>query len=172
MIVDSGATRHFSPNLDNFTNCSEIPPAPICMADGRSFSAISKGDYNTHFPMGANKKLTRTTLLNTYYSPHMVFTLISVSTLNHAGYSVHVENANCMIITPKPTCKTIAIFLMVRGLYHTSQSAKITSLAESAYLASSKITVYQLHKLMGHADQNILKRAVKELVATGNVTGF
>ncbi|KAJ6624487.1 hypothetical protein B0H10DRAFT_1673962, partial [Mycena sp. CBHHK59/15] len=42
MIVDGGATRHFSPDLDNFTNFKEIPQVPIRAADGRSFSATGK----------------------------------------------------------------------------------------------------------------------------------
>ncbi|KAJ7446667.1 hypothetical protein FB451DRAFT_940928, partial [Mycena latifolia] len=44
MIVDSGATRHFSPNRANFTNFREISPVPIRAADGRSFNATRKGD--------------------------------------------------------------------------------------------------------------------------------
>lgn len=80
----------------------------------------------------------------------MAFTLISVSTLDRAGYAVHIEDANCTIATPKPKRKTIAIFPMVRGL------------------ASDKITLFQLHTLMGHADQNALKHAVK----AGTITGI
>ncbi|KAJ6544450.1 hypothetical protein B0H19DRAFT_851664, partial [Mycena capillaripes] len=43
MIVDSGSTRHFSPDRAKFITFHEIPPVPIRAADGRTFSATAKG---------------------------------------------------------------------------------------------------------------------------------
>ncbi|KAJ7938038.1 hypothetical protein B0H13DRAFT_2302126 [Mycena leptocephala] len=44
MIVNSGASRRFSPDRDNFRNFVDIDPVPIRAADGRSFSATGKGE--------------------------------------------------------------------------------------------------------------------------------
>ncbi|KAF8186555.1 hypothetical protein K438DRAFT_1596392, partial [Mycena galopus ATCC 62051] len=44
ILVDAGATRHFSPDRDSFINFVEIPPIPIRAADGRTFSATGRGD--------------------------------------------------------------------------------------------------------------------------------
>ncbi|KAJ6623284.1 hypothetical protein B0H10DRAFT_1786698 [Mycena sp. CBHHK59/15] len=107
MIIDSSTTCHFSPDRENFTNFLEIPPIPIHAADSCTFSAIGKGDYKTQFPMGAKQKPTRVVLQNTYYAPNMAFTLISVSTLNHAGYSLHIKDASCAINTLKPQRRMI-----------------------------------------------------------------
>ncbi|KAJ6536211.1 hypothetical protein B0H19DRAFT_1003954, partial [Mycena capillaripes] len=44
ILIDAGATRHFSPDRSSFLNFEEIPPVPIRAADGRTFSATGRGD--------------------------------------------------------------------------------------------------------------------------------
>ncbi|KAJ7124497.1 hypothetical protein C8R44DRAFT_620068, partial [Mycena epipterygia] len=44
ILIDAGATRHFSPDHSSFLNFEEIPPVPIRAADGRTFSATGRGD--------------------------------------------------------------------------------------------------------------------------------
>ncbi|KAF7334060.1 Retrovirus-related Pol polyprotein from transposon TNT 1-94 [Mycena venus] len=170
MIVDSGATRHFSPDRAKFITFKEIPPVPIRAADGRSFSATGKGSYQTFFPMGPGQRPTRATLLNTYYSPHMAYTLISVSTLDRAGFAVHVSDGKCLFRSPNPARKPVAIFPIIRGLYRavSSATAPVTSpIIEATYLASRTVTISELHRRMGHINHDDLRAAVK----AGTITG-
>ncbi|KAJ4476475.1 hypothetical protein C8J55DRAFT_408103, partial [Lentinula edodes] len=43
-VVDTGATRHFSPIQSNFKNLVRIAPSPVTAADGRSFVVTAQGD--------------------------------------------------------------------------------------------------------------------------------
>ncbi|KAJ3804703.1 hypothetical protein F5876DRAFT_53028, partial [Lentinula aff. lateritia] len=89
--------RHFSPVQSNFKNLVRIAPSPVTAADGRSFVVTARGDYMTSLPMGPGKKPTPIVLSNTYYSPSLAFTLISVSCMDKAGFSLTIEDGNCTI---------------------------------------------------------------------------
>ncbi|KAJ4499735.1 hypothetical protein C8R41DRAFT_726147, partial [Lentinula lateritia] len=43
-VIDTGATRHFSPIQSNFKNLVRIAPSPVTAADGRSFVVTARGD--------------------------------------------------------------------------------------------------------------------------------
>ncbi|KAJ3713779.1 hypothetical protein C8R42DRAFT_558675, partial [Lentinula raphanica] len=43
-IIDSGASSHFTPDRKALVRYVEIEPEPICAADGRTFTAVGKGD--------------------------------------------------------------------------------------------------------------------------------
>ena len=75
-ILDSGASRHFSPHWFKFLNFEAIN-RQIKTADGHTFRAVGKGDVPLTLPNG---KLTMSVLLkDCMYAPEMAFTLISVS---------------------------------------------------------------------------------------------
>ncbi len=116
-LIDIGASHHFSSARSKMINFMNIKPTPICTAGGHSFDAIGRGDYITYLPMGHGKPATKVTLFNTYYSPHLVFMLISVSCLDTAGYSLTVEDGNSYTKTPKPDRHVIGIVPKVNGLY-------------------------------------------------------
>ncbi|KAF7367236.1 Retrovirus-related Pol polyprotein from transposon TNT 1-94 [Mycena sanguinolenta] len=170
MIIDTGATRHFTPDRANFITFSEISPVPIRAADGRSFHATGKGSYRTYLPMGPGKRPTRATLANTYYSPNMVYTLISVSTLDRAGFACIAADGKCEIKYPKPGRNTIANFPIIRGLYRATNSESAEAAytqVETSYLASKMITISEFHRRMGHVNHDDLLAAVK----AGTITG-
>ena len=100
-ILDSGASRHFSPDRPKFLNYQELTnPEPIRAVDGRTFSVLGKGDLQIYLPNG-NQKLTLITLKNVFYSPHMAFTLISVSCVDRAGFSLFIKGGMCIMHGPK-----------------------------------------------------------------------
>ena len=55
VILDSGASQHFSPNCSKLINYTEINPEPIKAADGHTFNALRKGDMNVKLPSGNQK---------------------------------------------------------------------------------------------------------------------
>ncbi|KAF8833827.1 hypothetical protein BDN67DRAFT_868226, partial [Paxillus ammoniavirescens] len=51
-IVDSGASSHFCPNREKFTNFTAIQPKPIRIADGHTLHATGRGNILIQLPNG------------------------------------------------------------------------------------------------------------------------
>ena len=159
-IVDSGASRHFSPDRSKFVNYEEfINSEPIRAADGRTFSALGKGDLKIYLPNG-NQKPTPITLKNVLYSPHMAFTLISVSCVDRAGFSLFIKGGNCIIRSP--TSKIIGTIPENRGLYRIADTS-----AHTANVAVKQISINELHRRMGHVNHEDLRQMVEKRMVTG-----
>src|SRR5271168_1689294 len=71
------------------------------------------GDLKMDLPNGL--KTTQTIFKNAIHSPEMVFTLISISQLDKAGYQVNFKKGMCTILNPK--VQTIATIPHSDGLY-------------------------------------------------------
>ncbi len=157
-IVDTGASNHFTGYRERFNNFTPIKPIPIKAADGRTFSAIGKGDYPTQLPMGPDQKPTPVTLYNTYYSPSMAFTLISVSCLDQSGYALTIQDGNCTIQSPQPKRKTIGVIPMTRGLYRITTPRAPPPMPNIPIAASAErlVTMREFHNLMGHPSEAVL----------------
>jgi len=85
IIIDSGASRHFSPDRSKFLN----------------FRAIGKGDIQITLPI-------------------MAFTLISVSCVDRAGFSLFIKGGTCEIRTS--SSKVIGRIPQIRGLYRVTDT--------------------------------------------------
>jgi len=107
VIINCGASSHFSPDRSKFLDYEDIDPEPIKAADGRSFSAIGKGDIRVMLPACNNIQPITIHLKGVYYAPAMAFTLISVSCLDRAGCSLLIEDEVCVIRGPHPKRTTI-----------------------------------------------------------------
>ena len=107
VIIDSGATAHFSPNRSKFLNYQEITPEPIQATDRRTFNALVKGDIKIELPMGNNEKLTPVLLKDIHYSPNMAFTIVSVSQMDRAGLRLLIQGGNYIIRSPGPNSKVV-----------------------------------------------------------------
>jgi hypothetical protein len=68
-------------------------------ADGRMLTAIGMEDLHIKLPNGSVK--TKTVFKNAIHTLEMAFTLISISRLNKAGFSVTFHKGMCTIINPK-----------------------------------------------------------------------
>jgi hypothetical protein len=162
-IIDSGASRHFSPERSKFLNYEEfVNSEPIRAADGRTFSALGKGDLKIQLPNG-NQKPTPITLKNVLYSPHMAFTLISVSCIDRAGFSLFIKERNCTIRSP--SSKVIGCIPEIRGLYRVVDSD--TKTPHTANAADKKISINELHRRMGHVNHENLRQMVEKGMVTG-----
>ena len=162
-IIDSGASRHFSPERSKFLNYEEfINSEPIPAADGRTFSALGKGDLKVYLPNGSQKP-TLITLKNVLYSPHMAFTLISVSCVDRAGFSLLIKDGTCTIRSP--SSKIIGRIPESRGLYRVFDVQ--LKVQHTAYTAVKQISINELHRRMGHVNHEDLRRMVKEQMVVG-----
>jgi hypothetical protein len=170
ILVDAGATRHFSPDRDSFINFVEIPPVPIRAADGRTFSATGRGDLKVPLPMGDGEKPTRVLFTNTYYSPHLAFTLLSVSCLDRKGWIIHFEEGTCVLGTPRPKSRIVGRIPLIRGLYRIPASVPSNPKKDDTPIAASTsrlMSISELHRKMGHINHDDLRDMVRKGMVTG-----
>jgi len=73
---------------------------PIRAADGQMFSALGKGDLPIKLP-NRDHKPTPIMLKNGYYSLHMAFTLMFVSCVDQARFSLFIKGGACIIHSSK-----------------------------------------------------------------------
>ena len=152
-IVDSGATSHFCPDRTKFVTFQSISPQQIYTADGSTLSAIGRGDVNIDLPLG--DKRTTVVLKDALYAPKMAFTLISANRIAGAGLAVHFEDRLCRILSPGPQRKVVVEIPQVEGLYAVATQSK-----HHANVARTKLTVNELHRVLGHVSQTAVKHAV------------
>ncbi|KAF5375901.1 hypothetical protein D9615_008263 [Tricholomella constricta] len=158
VIIDCGASSHFSPSRDKFLNYHEISPEPIRAADGRTFSAIGRGNLRVKLPMKDGEKSRSILLKKVYYAPQMAFTLISASCLDRAGCSLHIEGGECVIRGPKPEHRIIGRVPEIRGLYRADPSAVSPPPRLTASLASKGMSISELHHRLGHINHKDIGR--------------
>ena len=100
-----------------------------------------------------DQKPTLIMLKNAYYSLHMAFTLMSVSCVDRAGFSLFIKGGACIIHSPKSNI--IGRIPEVRGLYHVSDSL-VLPCAHVASAAVKQISITELHQSMGHVNHDDL----------------
>jgi len=94
-----------------------------------------------------NKSPTTVSLINVYYCPNLVFTLLSVTCMAHSRFKALMEGNSCKIYSP--SYQLIGQIPKIRGLYC------ITPI-HSANIATKVLTISQLHRLMGHINHDDL----------------
>jgi hypothetical protein len=92
VIIDCGASSHFSPDRSKFVNYSEIDPELIQAADGHTFSTTGKGDICVNLLMHNKSPTKMVVLKDMFYAPQMAFTLISISRLDKGGCALNIED--------------------------------------------------------------------------------
>ena len=160
--VDSGASRDYCPDRSKFSNYKQID-RDITTADGRTIKAIGMGDMHVELPNGSKK--TKTVFKNAIHAPEMAFTLISISRLDKAGYSVTFNKGMCTI-KDKTGC-VIATIPHSDGLYRVV-APKESGNRDYANVASEKMTISEAHRKLGH----IAHAAVKHAISNGYITGI
>lgn len=160
-IMDSGATSHFCPDRSKFSNFVTIPPQKIHTADGSTLDAIGRGDVDINLPLGNER--TNVTLKNALYAPKMAFTLISTTRITSAGLAVLFEGRMCQILSKGPDRCVIAEIPQVEGLYSVVGRRQ----GHHAHLAKAKLTVNELHRILGHVSQTAVLDAVKKGLVMG-----
>lgn len=94
-LYDSSAFWHMSPFPHHFTNLHSIPPHFIIVANSWVFYATGTGNLKIDVFNGA--LFTPITLKNALYAPDMGLTVVLISCISAAGYSVTFEGKSCMI---------------------------------------------------------------------------
>ena len=112
MCIDSGASKDYCPDCTKFANYKSVK-WDMTTTDGRMLTAIRMGDLHLDLPNGSEK--TSIIFKNTVHAPDMAFTLISISHLDKARFSIRFNNGMCTVKDPQN--KMIAIIPCSDGLY-------------------------------------------------------
>jgi hypothetical protein len=104
------------------------------MADGRTLTTTRVRDLHIELPNGSGK--TKTILKNAIHTPEMAFTLISISRLDKAGFSITFNKGMCTI--QDCAAKIITTIPNSDGLYKIA-AAKQLSKPNSANVVSGKM---------------------------------
>ena len=91
----------------------------------------------------------------------MAFTLISVSCVTRAGFSLFIKGGTCTIRSP--TSKVIGSIPEIRGLYRVVN----TQIPHTANAAVKQISINELHRRMGHVNHDDLWQMVEKQMVTG-----
>jgi LTR polyprotein gag-polypeptide-like protein/Pol polyprotein len=157
-LYDSGASCHMSPSHHCFINLHSIPPRPITAANGKPFYAIGVGNLKITVPNGTST--TPITLKNTLYTPDMGLTVVSISHIAVAGYSVAFEGNSCKIKDKKGAIVG-SIAASLNGLYKVEHPLM-------AVAAVEQVNILTLHWRLGH----VAADTIHSLVHTNAVTGL
>ena len=170
LIINCGASSHFSPDKSKFVNFTTIAPEPIKAADGHTFSAIGCGDLVVTLPGKDGTKGLPITLKRVFYAPKMAFTLISVACLDKAGCSLTIKDGQCVLRSPRPYRTYLGCVPRVNNLYCLNSSAIQAPKVPRLYanVASTPISLNKLHRRMGHTNFQTLR----EMVQNGAVEGI
>jgi GAG-pre-integrase domain len=119
------------------------------------------GDLHIELLNGLCK--TKVTFKNAIHAPGMAFTLISISRLDKAGYSVLFSKGMCAIQDLKG--QMIATIPHSNGLYKlvANQSKK----TETANTASTKMSINEAHRKLDHIAHSAVKHAITKGITTG-----
>ncbi|KAL7278122.1 hypothetical protein ACG7TL_008093 [Trametes sanguinea] len=161
-LIDSGASRHFDPNRDNFTTFRPISPIPINSADGRVFYATGEGDVRV--AIRHSRHNINFTLRNVLYAPSMPVALTSISQLIESGFQVHFERDGCHVTMPNGTALPV---IPERSSLYPLPGVQPSSEARAAEAAATAMSQLEFHWRMGHAYPPILQKMVSEGVVTG-----
>ena len=101
-LYDSGASCHMSPFRHQFISYCSILPRPIMAADKRLFFAKGMGDLRIRVPNGESS-YTPVILRDALHAPEMALTVVSISRIVKAGFSVSFEGNVCKIVSKKGT---------------------------------------------------------------------
>ena len=129
-----------------------------------TFHVLGKGDIRVSLPNGKEKP-TFITLKEVYYSPIMAFTLISVSSIDRAGFSLLIKGGICEIRTS--SSKTTGHIPQVRGLYCVTDTKVSSHPTHTANLASKELSISELHRRMGHVNHEDLHQMVEKGMVNG-----
>ncbi|KAG1847170.1 hypothetical protein DFJ58DRAFT_624741, partial [Suillus subalutaceus] len=90
-------------------------------------------------------------------------TLVSTNRITAAGMVIHFEGKLCKILSMGPKCRIIAKIPQVEGLY----TVLVCHQLHYANLAKAKLTVFELHKVLGHVSQTAIVEVMRKALIKG-----
>lgn len=160
--LDSGASRHMSPNESLFTNKRTANISEIIVANQQKLSVKHSGDID--ITTSVNQKYFNITVNDVLCVPNLSTNLLSVSELISRGNRVSFSNYGCSIYTRDN--KLVATADLINGVY------KLNLKAEQCMLTTCDSSELW-HRRLGHInsqDLNKMKHCVNGLMLKGSAT--
>ena len=160
-VVDSGATRHISPDVNCFHN---LQPAvvEVSYGNGSVGRAEAVGDMILSGVSGMHGSTL--TIKDVLYVPDATDNLLSIKKITEAGFSVSMDLEKCVI---RGAGREITAKSYSNGLYVLSGWVSKAATAD-AKVAASKETAELWHRRFGHLGHDNLAR----LQGSGMVSGI
>jgi hypothetical protein len=132
-LYDSSVSWHMSPSCEQFVTYQSIPPCAITAANKHVFYAVRTGDLQVEVPNG-NTSMTML-LRDALHALDMGITIISVSCIMKARYSVCFKGNSCKI--RNPSGNTVGdIPVSTNGLYKVDRVCMAADPVERIKLAT------------------------------------
>jgi len=165
-LYDSGATHHMTPYRDEFTTFHQMPPKHLTAANQGSFTADGFGDVIISVPNG--DRISKIRLQSVLYTPAVGFSLVSISRIDDAGFSVTFGNQYCTIHNKVgdvigSIAKSKNLYQVIRQPNAQLGSSNVAKIVDEP----TKLSIMELHRRMGH----IAPSAAKNLIINGHVAG-
>ncbi|KAE9026240.1 hypothetical protein PR001_g12239 [Phytophthora rubi] len=158
---------------DNLTDVRDSKPLVVRVADGRTVVARRRGKLKIEALVddGAGACIIRAfELENVYFVPNFAKTLLSVSTLIHAGHEVVFTPAGCTVYQPKRRDRVACIARDANGVYPllTKDQARVDDAIQVALaLCVLGTDLATWHRRFGHVNYKTLKEMAKNKVVKG-----
>ena len=154
-LINSGATNHISPYLNDFTSLNN--GEKVCeVANGMTMKMTGPG----HIIMKPRNR-DAIILRNVWHSPDSPYRLLSLLALTKSGYTAEI-NHTVTTIRNKHGCVVIqASALSPTGGLHWFQSSQITPMISSTMSLQETDSIRLWHYHFGHASTNVLRNAYK-----------
>ena len=159
--IDSSTSHDYCHDRTKFTNYKPTQQE-ITTANGRIMTTIGMGDLQIELPNSSQK--TKTIFEGAIHAPDMAFTLLSISRLDKAGFSVTFKKGMCTIRNSKR--KMITTIPHSDGLYKL-MAGKSSNKSSTANAASAKISISKAHRKLGH----IAHLAIGHVITNELITG-
>ncbi|KAJ2911382.1 hypothetical protein MD484_g9032, partial [Candolleomyces efflorescens] len=146
VILDCGASDHFTLHRSLLTNYVEIQEH-TGVADNRTTFVAGKETMVVELPMGEGKPPTKLTLTNVFCVPSFVFTLISTTRMDSAGYTILQKGGKSTVIAPDGV--VIGEVPLIRGLYRVTDPAGSKD-STPLWANATTMSLMDFHIVMGH----------------------
>ncbi|KAF5387137.1 hypothetical protein D9615_002165 [Tricholomella constricta] len=166
VYMDSGASRHISPNLAMFDPASTralSPPIAISTADGNIIHAKTEGTLL--FDLKYDGKVERGRFERALHAPDLTTTLISVSQLTRTGIDVNFSGDVCNILDR--TKQVIGQAHHTRSSLYRLTGKPVTTTETAAVASTPSIDVNLLHQRLGHLGHKNVQRLLRDKLVTG-----
>ncbi len=156
-LYDSGATHHMSPFRDRFKSYHKIPPRVITAADKRVFYTVGLRDLEIEVPNGTCPTLIL--LKDVLHAPDMGLTIVSISRIAKARYSVTFKDNICQI--QDKADKVVGMIPATHnGLYKVERVC-------AAIVLEERIDLKMLHRHLAHIAPDAIRKMVRDRVIEG-----
>ena len=137
-VIDSGATRHFCPNREMFSDFQSISPTKVVLGNKSAVPAIGRGSIKFRTRIGNNEPV-EIHLSDVFYVPDMGYNLLSIKRMTLDGWKVNFDDPTQCTISIKNSGQVLAIAYSKEGDLYRLKTLPM-KLDNAAYITTAVTT--------------------------------